>query len=1706
MADDKLNLTESFKEITVTRGDSTETIKIPMIGQGTWMLDDTNTEKAVSDALSAGYVAIDTAQGYGNEEYVGRAIQRALAGGLARDKIFISSKLNPGTAKSDAELGSMTEADAERERTRIRTEVEKSFAALGLTGEHDYIDCYYIHSPAPWNEMEEGHESEYMNSVLLQWQVLNEYYQAGKIKTIGVSNFSIQALNRLKEICELEHLQMPQVMQMPLLIGHNEEERVRFCTENNIQPVAYSILGSKHLLDHELVKAMASKYGMTPAELCTYYTTQVLKVPSLTRSTNPERIRANSQVPNVPLSELDTRILSACNDDCREWDVRMGWHHNSEGRFLDTPFGQEQIDATRDGVGGLNVLDLLPFADLDYDTLETANPEIYARYNETAQRFADTFGTLDLSTLNEVITHLTPSKALLLDNCRHDFRDERTNLTGWLQSALITKLVEENSPIPTETARKIYELGWRDSFLHDLEIWRADERFASNPVITSLITTFESDTPPILEEHSEDHTRRPTPPSRSSRRSRVPDKDLKTVLSHLDEKTEDFYLYVPYTKNNGTELDYLEIIVADDGLFVNVAGFKEDPKETTRCKILTQGLRDVDGEQHLAFGIEQNHENSVVILPITVSNNEIFFRNFQKIANYTLEDTKEIKDDKIPEFTTITKDLPELVRDDSAGGSGGSGERRREPRTETRTETIGPRRIPGNLIYKAGDISYIFLPYKTADNKDSHLVLIQQGENLYLNIKGFDETDRNKSTTCQIFSASFVTVEDKEILSLELEVNGRKRSVNFPIPKERNEQLLTDLNALLAHTNIRHTEIEVYDCPRVSNPAFDESLNPEMPLTGELSEEDKLVRAKRTGQALESQTLTIGEESITGFSQEIEAKKLGLSSAQKITLFDSTSYTSSGATILKDALLMVTSEDKSAPVAIFTKGTKTEEGREIPTIQFKVSKEFIDDFRAKNPEVEIPDGSADGDYVVYEVDKLKLSQDLNISDVQIRGAGSEFAVLFSALGCQIVDKNKHFGMVKNEENPFNIGVTTDFLSTVLKPETEKSDIEKACSYDRTGVSYEALLISRIQLERKKSTEPDKIVSVTLPEGSSSPEEKLYSVPIKVKNEDGSTSPEYLNIRIDREGKSYAYLHITGESVKSAKIPKFYEIDIAHLEESASSTLDSIENPSLYLGLKDGKDVVRINIDINYDENSEILRSLKTDILKKEFNERIEEEEKTRPLFDGAERKVGDENYLIYPRPKERKATVLSYGDIAILTRKPREREEEHLISRSPTLMDPPVVDRERTTTIIDRGGGGGGNPPSPPPPEDPEPEEPIKPIDWKEKLDPIKPPKKNGVRNMLIGLFALCTLMSILVPWLAIGSIVFAGAAIVNEVRPWIVSVHKANKERRYKKQHTYKPGKDKEKELQQGLTKTKGDLVKQRNKLNYLNEQRRRIEADPTLSESQRRKKLEKIDKEINSARVEVERLQIDVSNQELNIQSAKLEKQIALSKEVIESRKKRDEQIQKAEDADLSALQKTNENKEKELNAATTKMSELTEEKEEFERDKAELDALEARDEGSLSPEELEKLKKLRAKMKKKKGKTVEGYEREIAEYGSRIETLTREKEEAQGILDGRSREVDEQRSARDEEIRRLENEEQDLQRRKDEFDRNVDEANERRKHATGSDAIMEDYSLGELPSEEEHETEGEELSEEERRRRSERGRGREAGGAGRGREAGG
>ena len=1671
MADDKLNLTESFKEITVTRNGINETIKIPMIGQGTWMLDDTNTEKAVSDALDAGYVAIDTAQGYGNEEFVGKAIQHALAEGLSRDKLFISSKLDPDTAKSDDELGSMTEADAEREKSRIRTEIEKSFTALGLTGEHDYIDCYYIHSPAPWEKMEIGHESEYMNSVLLQWQVLNEYYQAGKIKTIGVSNFSIQSLNKLKEICEIEHLQMPQVMQMPLLIGHNEEERMRFCTENNIQPVAYSILGSKHLLDHELVKAMASKYGMTPAELCTYYTTQVLKVPSLTRSTDPERIKANSQVPNVTLSELDTKVLMACNDDCREWDVKKGWNKDSEWRFLEAPFDQDKIEATKDGVGGLNVLDLLPFADLDYDTLKTSNPEVYARYNETAQRFAETFGTLDLSTLNEVITHLTPSKALLLDNCRHDFGDEKTNLTGWLQSALITKLVNENTPIKQETVRKIYELGWQDSFSHDLELWRADERFANNLVISSLMATFERNTSPTFETPSPLHERERTVNPRPVER-RVPDRDLQTVPFVVDNETRDFHFYVPYTKNNGSKIDYLEVILDNEGIYVNVAGLKENTEETTRCRILSQGVRNVGDQQYYAVGIEQNDTNDVVILPITVENNEIFFNNFMEISNGTIEDIAEIKADKIPKFTTITKDFSSELVNNSTGGSGetvgnGSGEngnQRRRTRTTTRTETTGPRRIAGNLIYKSGDISYIFLPYKTTDNRDSHLVLIQQGENLYLNIKGVDESDRAKNTTCQIFSASFANVGTGEILSLELEVNGSRRAVNFPIPKNRNEQLLSDINSLLAHNNIRNTEIEVYDCPRVSNPAFNSGINAEVPIANETIKQDKLVRTKKTGQTLESQTLSVGGESISGLSQEIDSEKLGLTTPQKITLFDSSSYTSSGASILKDALLIVTSENKETPIAVFAKGTKTEDGTSVSTVQFKVSKEFLDDFRTKNPSVEIPDGTINGDFVVYDVEKLKLSQDLNINDVQIRGASSDFAVLFSALGCQIVDKNNHYGIVSNETKPFNIGVSTDFLSTVLKQESEKSDVEKKYSFDRKGASYDALLIARIQLEREKTTQPDKIVSVTLPEGSATPEERLYSVPVTVKNDDGSNVEQYLNIRIDREGKSYAYLHITGESVKSAKIPKFYEIDIAHLEESTTSSLDSVKNPSLYLGLKDGKNVIRVNIDLDYEQNVKSLKSLKNDILNKEFNAKIEDEHKLTPLFEGSQRKIGDEDYEIYPRPKENSSNILSFDNTAILSRHPTEENSgsDPPSARSPSLPDPPIVNRQR---IIQREESPvpPSQPPQPPQPQPPrrqelapEKEEPIKPIDWKEPLVKDKPPKNLGPRNMFIILFAMCTLFSMLVPWLAIGAYIFAGIGILNEVRPWIVNIVKEKKQKEKQKERTYKPGKEKSKELQKTRKKTRSKLSKQRNHLNDLERKRQAIINDQTLSAAKKQKRLKKINKEIREARRNVEQHQLSVSNVELKLQNLQLDKNLDNAKKTLKNKRKNDKKIRKAEDADLANLQKIVTEREKRFNKVQTQHAELNE--------LNELEYLERNNRSALTLSQIERLKKLRKKFGKNRSKR-SSIERRNDE---RVNYLYTQYTTAQNNLSQRQQAVANNRQARQEEISQLENEISGARNDQRSTRRRIRETRTMRRRVDGEGAIMQDYTLGDLPPE--------------------------------------
>ena len=153
--------------------------KIPALGLGTWFIDDDKAEQAVISAVKIGYRHIDTAQAYGNERGVGAGIR---ACGVSRESLFVTSKVAAEAKTYDAAARS----------------IDESLKKMGLT----YIDLMLIHSPQPWAEWRSN--KRYFEENVQVWKALEDAYQAGKIKAIGVSNFLIDDLENLISHCEIK--------------------------------------------------------------------------------------------------------------------------------------------------------------------------------------------------------------------------------------------------------------------------------------------------------------------------------------------------------------------------------------------------------------------------------------------------------------------------------------------------------------------------------------------------------------------------------------------------------------------------------------------------------------------------------------------------------------------------------------------------------------------------------------------------------------------------------------------------------------------------------------------------------------------------------------------------------------------------------------------------------------------------------------------------------------------------------------------------------------------------------------------------------------------------------------------------------------------------------------------------------------------------------------------------------------------------------------------------------------------------------------------------------------------------------------------------------------------------------------------------------------------------------------------------------------
>jgi 2,5-diketo-D-gluconate reductase A len=243
---------------------------IPQIGLGVWQVDPGVTAQVVRWAIEAGYRSIDTAEGYDNEEGVGEAIRAA---GVPRKELFITSKLRNGGHQRDLALRSFDE----------------TMKKLGL----DQIDLFLIHWPVP-------SQNKYVEA----WKTLVELKNAGRIKSVGVSNFNQDHLERIIG----ETGVVPVVNQIELHPRFQQRDKREFHATHNIRIESWSPLGSGRLVKDATLERIAGKHGKSvPQVIIRWHLQEGLIV--IPKSAHKERIAANLDVTDFELDRADIETI-----------------------------------------------------------------------------------------------------------------------------------------------------------------------------------------------------------------------------------------------------------------------------------------------------------------------------------------------------------------------------------------------------------------------------------------------------------------------------------------------------------------------------------------------------------------------------------------------------------------------------------------------------------------------------------------------------------------------------------------------------------------------------------------------------------------------------------------------------------------------------------------------------------------------------------------------------------------------------------------------------------------------------------------------------------------------------------------------------------------------------------------------------------------------------------------------------------------------------------------------------------------------------------------------------------------------------------------------------------------------------------------------------------------------------------------------------
>lgn len=254
-------------------------VKIPQLGLGTWFIDDDKVADAVKEAVKLGYRHIDTAQAYGNERGVGEGIRTC---GVPREELFVVSKV----------------AAEHKTYEQAMAGINETLDKMGL----DYLDMMIIHSPQPWVDVNQS-DDRYVEGNRAAWKALEDAYEAGKLKAIGISNFKISDIESLLETAKIK----PMVNQILLHISNTPLELVEYCQKNGIVVEAYSPIAHGEILNQPEIKAIADKYNVSVPQLCIRYTLQLGAI-ALPKTANPEHMKTNAEV-DFEISAEDMETL-----------------------------------------------------------------------------------------------------------------------------------------------------------------------------------------------------------------------------------------------------------------------------------------------------------------------------------------------------------------------------------------------------------------------------------------------------------------------------------------------------------------------------------------------------------------------------------------------------------------------------------------------------------------------------------------------------------------------------------------------------------------------------------------------------------------------------------------------------------------------------------------------------------------------------------------------------------------------------------------------------------------------------------------------------------------------------------------------------------------------------------------------------------------------------------------------------------------------------------------------------------------------------------------------------------------------------------------------------------------------------------------------------------------------------------------------------